>query len=63
MASQGSLGTTVAGAVAGVILGGAATFIAAGQADKTTLPSEAEIAVSQQEAFLGSVQYGARIEN
>ena len=60
MASKGSLGTTVAGAIVGVILGGVAVFVAAGQADSTKLPSENDIAVSQENALLGSVQYGAR---
>ncbi|KAB3519970.1 DUF2613 family protein [Corynebacterium sp. zg254] len=60
MASKSSTGTAIAGAVAGVILGGAAVLVAGSQADSTSLPSENDIAVSQDSAFLGSVQYGAR---
>lgn len=60
MASNSSMGTTLAGAVVGIILGGAAVIVAAGQADSTSLPSDNDIAVSQESALLGSVQYGAR---
>lgn len=50
----------VASAVAGLALGGAAVFGAAANADNTQLPTDEQIAVNQDNAFLGAVQYGSR---
>ncbi len=57
--SQGT-SVLVASAVAGLILGGAVTFGAAANADNTQLPTDEQIAVNQDNAFLGAVQYGTR---
>lgn len=57
--SQGT-SVLVASAVAGLILGGAAVFGAAANADNTQLPTDEQIAVNQDNAFLGTVQYGTR---
>ena len=54
------LGALVASAVAGLVLGGAATFGAGAMADTTELPTDEQIAVNQDNAFLGAVQYGGR---
>lgn len=57
--SQGT-SVLVASAVAGLILGGAAVFGAVANADNTQLPTDEQIAVNQDNAFLGAVQYGTR---
>ena len=60
--STSSHGTSllVASAVAGLVLGGAVTFGAAANADNSQLPTDEQIAVNQNNAFLGAVQYGSR---
>lgn len=57
-----SVGPAIAAVVVGVILGGAAALGAGAMADSSVLPSAEEIAVNRDNAFLGSVQYGGRIE-
>lgn len=58
---RGSAGALIAAAVAGIVLGGALAFGAGAMADSSELPSDEQIAVNQDNAFLGSVQYGGRI--
>ncbi|AHI02370.1 DUF2613 domain-containing protein [Corynebacterium falsenii] len=58
---RGSAGALIVAAVAGIVLGGALAFGAGAMADSTTLPSDEQIAVNQDNAFLGSVQYGGRL--
>lgn len=60
--SRRSLGPAIAATVVGVLLGGAAAFAAGASADSSELPSAEEIAVNRDNAFLGSVQYGGRIQ-
>lgn len=60
---RGSTGALIAAAVAGVVLGGALALGAGAMADSSELPNEEQIAVNQDSAFLGSVQYGERINN
>ena len=60
---RGSAGALIAAAVAGIVLGGAVAFGAGAMADSSELPNEEQIAVNQDEAFLGSVQYGERVSN
>ncbi|HIW94946.1 MAG TPA: DUF2613 family protein [Candidatus Corynebacterium gallistercoris] len=60
---RGSAGALIAAAVAGIVLGGAVAFGAGAMADSSELPNEEQIAVNQDSAFLGSVQYGERTSN
>lgn len=56
-----AVGPAIASIVAGVILGGALAFGAGAMADNSKLPNESELSVNEDNAFLGSVQYGGRI--
>ncbi|MCX2163882.1 MULTISPECIES: DUF2613 domain-containing protein [Corynebacterium] len=58
-----AVGPAIASVVAGVILGGALAFGAGAMADNTELPNESELAVNEDNAFLGSVQYGGRVSD
>lgn len=57
--SNGAAGL-VASAIVGVLLGGAFAFAAASLSDNTQLPTEEQIAITSENAFLGSTQYGSR---
>lgn len=62
-APRRTAGPAVAAIVTGAILGGLASFGAGAAADNTSLPSAEAVAVNQDSAFLGSVQYGGRVES
>lgn len=59
----GSTGPLIASAIIGVVLGGAIAIAAGEAADSTSLPTDEQIAVSKDNAFLGSVEYGGRNAN
>lgn len=53
-------GPAIISAVVGVVLGGALAIGAGAVATKSDLPTQEQIALTDDEAFLGSVQYGGR---
>lgn len=61
-APRRSAGPAIAAAVAGAVLGGALALAAGAVAGESSLPSEEQVAVSREAAFLGSVQYGERFD-
>ena len=62
-APRRSAGPAVAAIVGGTIIGGILAFGAGAMADNTSLPSAEAVAVDQDSAFLGSVQYGGRAQD
>lgn len=61
-APRRSAGPAVAAVVGGAIIGGLLAFGAGAVADNSELPSADAVAVDQGSAFLGSVQYGGRVQ-
>lgn len=53
-------GPAIIAAVIGIVLGGALAIGAGAIATKSELPSQEQIALTDDNAFLGSVQYGGR---
>ena len=62
-APRRTAGPAIAAIVSGAILGGLVAFGAGAAADNTSLPSAEAVAVDQDSAFLGAVQYGGRVES
>ena len=61
-APRRSAGPAIAALVGGAIIGGIIALGAGAVADDTELPSADALTVNQDNAFLGSVQYGGRAE-